>query len=143
MEGTSCADDLSVGCGGLDCCKRKRKLLLCSSVRIGSLRQAQAGLATWYGRTSVLYRGVRLRRYGREIAMNTSFHAAALEAVILKAQLKCAADVLNPRSPSRHTCSRPEPFHRPPPRRHHTCEVPQSHPQPSHYYIHPQYVPVL
>jgi hypothetical protein len=46
MEGTSCADDLSPSCGESDCCKRKRKSLLCSSVRMGFLRQARAGLVT-------------------------------------------------------------------------------------------------
>jgi hypothetical protein len=45
-RGASGADDLSAGCGGSDCCKRSRKSLLCSLVRMGFLRQGRAGFAT-------------------------------------------------------------------------------------------------
>ena len=40
MESPSGADVLSAGYAGLNCCKRNRMLLLCSSVRMGFLRQA-------------------------------------------------------------------------------------------------------
>jgi len=46
MEGTSGADNLSVGYGRIDYCKRNRKSLLYSLVRMGFLRQARAGLVT-------------------------------------------------------------------------------------------------
>jgi hypothetical protein len=41
MEDPRGADDLSAAYGGLDCCKRNRKSLLCSSVRMGFLRQVR------------------------------------------------------------------------------------------------------
>jgi hypothetical protein len=46
MEGISGADNLSVGYGRIDYCKRNRKSLLYSLVRMGFLRQARAGLVT-------------------------------------------------------------------------------------------------